>query len=316
MTQTVASWYSADMRTLRSVMFFFAAGVVSMSLSAQIPRDPVVQDQPRANVEFPGGSAELKIPIGTTRVNALMYGAQGAGAHPTVVLLHGFPGNERNLDFAQALRRAGYNALYFNYRGSWGSGGAFSFGGAREDVAAVLAFLRDPANAKRYGIDPNRISLLGHSMGGWLALASLGDDPKTQCAVVLAPWDVGTFGTLLESGRFPPSEVVKALQSYVDPEAGPLRGTTIETLIAEARQNAGAWTLAALAPSLQSKRGFVVVSSQDQAASPDMAHASLETALRGQRWQFHKIDDDHGFSHHRIAIARSIVKWLNANCAK
>jgi pimeloyl-ACP methyl ester carboxylesterase len=287
---------------------------MSISVRAQIPRDPVAHDQPRTNIDSPGGSAELKIPIGSTRVNALLYGAQGPGVHPTVILLHGFPGNERNLDIAQALRRAGYNALYFNYRGSWGSGGAFSFGAAREDVAAVLSFLRTPAIAEKYGVNVRRISLLGHSMGGWLALAGLGDDANTRCAVVLAPWDVGTFGTLLESGRFPASEVVKAMASYVDPEAGPLRGTTIEMLIDEARRNSASWTFGSLASNLRTKRGFVIVSTQDQAASPDMAHAPLETVLRAPAWRFQKIDDDHGFSHHRIAVTRSIIKWLNSNC--
>ncbi|MDO8912512.1 MAG: hypothetical protein Q8N10_08825 [Phenylobacterium sp.] len=32
-------------------------------------------------------------------------------------------GNEKNLDLAQAVRRAGWNAVTFNYRGSWGSPG-------------------------------------------------------------------------------------------------------------------------------------------------------------------------------------------------
>ena len=45
----------------------------------------------------------------------------------TVILLHGFPGNERNLDLAQAIRRSGWNAVFFHYRGAWGSGGVFSF---------------------------------------------------------------------------------------------------------------------------------------------------------------------------------------------
>lgn len=298
----------------RSSCLLFVAALLASSAQAQIPRDPAAQDQPRAHAESPGGSAELKIPIGTTRVNALMYGAQGPGVHPTVVLLHGFPGNERNLDIAQSLRRAGYNALYFNYRGSWGSGGAFSFGTARADVAAVLAFLRKPENAKRYGIDVQRISLLGHSMGGWVALAGLGDDADVQCAIALAPWDVGTFGALLESGRFTAPEVVTAMQGYVDPEAGPLRGTTIETLIAEARRNASAWTFGSLAQNLRAKKGLVIVSTQDQAASPDMAHAPLEAVLRGPNWRFQKIDDDHGFSHHRIAVTRTILQWLKSSC--
>jgi pimeloyl-ACP methyl ester carboxylesterase len=60
-------------------------------------------------------------------MNALVYVAAGAGPHPAVILLHGFPGNERNLDLAQDMRRAGWDVLYFNYRGSWGTLGDFSF---------------------------------------------------------------------------------------------------------------------------------------------------------------------------------------------
>jgi len=300
------------MRRSFSLLFF----VLALSVRGEGPRDPVTQDPARVNADAPGGTAELKIPIGSTRVNALLYAAQGAALHPTVVLLHGFPGNERNLDIAQALRRAGYHAIYFNYRGSWGSGGSFSFGSAREDVLAVLSYLRTPAIAAKYDIDPQRISVLGHSMGGWLALTGLADDAATPCGVALAPWDVGTFGTLLESGRFPAAEVVKSMQSYVDPEAGPLRGTTIETLIAEARKNAADWTFASLAPKLRGKRGLVIVSTKDQAASPDMAHAALETVLKDKGWRFRKLDDDHGFSHNRIAMTRSVIEWLDANCRK
>ena len=37
--------------------------------------------------------------------------AQGAGPHPTIVLLQGFPGNEQNGDLAHIFRRAGWNVL-------------------------------------------------------------------------------------------------------------------------------------------------------------------------------------------------------------
>jgi len=52
------------------------------------------------------------------RTNCFMHPAAGAGPHPTMLLLHGYPGTERNLDSAQALRRAGYSALYVDYRGN------------------------------------------------------------------------------------------------------------------------------------------------------------------------------------------------------
>ena len=69
----------------------------------------------------------LHIPSGGVEINGVAYLAAGAGPHPTVVLLHGLPGNEKNLDLAQAMRRAGWNVITFNYRGSWGSPGTFSF---------------------------------------------------------------------------------------------------------------------------------------------------------------------------------------------
>jgi pimeloyl-ACP methyl ester carboxylesterase len=67
----------------------------------------------------------FQIPSHGAMLNAFVYIAAGVGPHPAVVLLHGFPGNERNLDLAQDMRRAGWDVLYFNYRGSWGSPGDF-----------------------------------------------------------------------------------------------------------------------------------------------------------------------------------------------
>ena len=66
-----------------------------------------------------------------------------------MLLLHGLPGNEQNLDLAQAVRRAGWNVLTLHYRGSWGSPGRFSLAGAGEDVDAAMAFLRQPGKRAR-----------------------------------------------------------------------------------------------------------------------------------------------------------------------
>jgi uncharacterized protein len=40
----------------------------------------------------------MQIPSHGALMNALVYVAAGAGPHPAVILLHGFPGYERNLD--------------------------------------------------------------------------------------------------------------------------------------------------------------------------------------------------------------------------
>jgi acetyl esterase/lipase len=107
----------------------------------------------------------LHIPSHGVLINGLIYQPSGAGPHPTLVICHGLPGNEKNLDLAQAARRAGWNAVAFNYRGSWGSPGVYRFAQNLEDADAVLAYLRDPANSARLGIDTKRIAIAGHSMG-------------------------------------------------------------------------------------------------------------------------------------------------------
>src|SRR5437588_55662 len=84
---------------------------------AAIGSDPPIDSTSRA------GMIAFALPSHGANMNAVLYTAAGSGAHPTVLLLHGFPGNEQNLDLAQAIRRAGWNVLTLHYRGSWGSPG-------------------------------------------------------------------------------------------------------------------------------------------------------------------------------------------------
>lgn len=79
--------------------------------------DPIVNDPPIFDLVHPPRMAAMQLESGDASVNAIVYEAQGPGPHPTVVLLHGYPGNEWNLDLAQAIRRAGWNVVFFHYRG-------------------------------------------------------------------------------------------------------------------------------------------------------------------------------------------------------
>src|SRR4029079_13100657 len=137
---------------MRLLLVTASLAIASSSLSAQqVPR-AIYTDPPRDSAH-PARMEVLHIPSGGVKINGVAYLASGAGAHPTFVFFHGFPGNEKNLDLAQAVRRAGWNAITVNYRGSWGSPGEFRFANNLEDADAVLAFLRDPDNARTLGID-------------------------------------------------------------------------------------------------------------------------------------------------------------------
>ncbi len=119
----------------------------------------------------PAGMAELFIPSGNALLAGFIYKANGTQKHPTLLLLHGYPGNERSLDLAQVVRAHGWNVIFFDYRGSWGSKGKFSFKNCVEDVVNVVSFCSKYQDSLK--IDTSNIVLFGHSMGGWVCLKSL-----------------------------------------------------------------------------------------------------------------------------------------------
>ncbi len=133
----------------------------------------------------------FKFPSHGGLLNAFVYVAAGPGPHPAVVLLHGFPGNERNLDLAQDIRSAGWDVLYFDYRGSWGSPGDFSFSHGIEDTAAAIDYLRSAPMARILRLDPSRIVLIGHSMGGFMAVQAAAADPGIVGVGLISAADVG-----------------------------------------------------------------------------------------------------------------------------
>ena len=272
-----------------------------------VTTDPIARDSP-----FPAQLAELALESGGERLNAILYVAAGPGPHPVVALLHGNPGNERNLDLAQAMRRAGYTVLFFNYRGSWGSGGTFSRTHAIEDVHAALRWVRSASTAARFRTDSTRVALVGHSMGGWLALMAAASDPRVACVGALDARNVGAYGRLLRRDRAADSALVVANDSLSAPGAPYRTAAGGAGLVAEMRANAERWDVTAHAPTL-GRRPILLVSSVFKAdqdslvAALDRAGARRVTAFT---WR-----TDHSFSDRRIALARAAVDWLRISCA-
>lgn len=96
----------------------FAGSLGALSgATAEIPA--AIYTDPTPDAAHPARMQVLHIPSHGETINGIAYVAAGAGEHPAVVLLHGLPGNEKNLDLAQAIRRAGWTVVTFNYRGSW-----------------------------------------------------------------------------------------------------------------------------------------------------------------------------------------------------
>ena len=289
------------MRTYKTAWCLLLLLVLAGSGFAQQLPSAITTDPP-PNKDYPAGVEAPDIVSHGARLNTVFFLAAGAEAHPTVLLLHGFPGNEKNLDLAYMLRRAGWNVLFPNYRGSWGSAGNFSFSNALEDSQAGVDFLRDSANVKKYRIDPKRIVLVGHSMGGFMAAYTAAHDPGVYALCMLAAWNIGpTILRSADNGR---------ADNYKN-SSPRLAGTTPEGLMAEAKSNALKWNYVDYADALKS-RPVLVIESKDRNREDN--HAMLE-ALRtaGNTLVVEKyMETDHSFSDHRIALQAAILEWLQS----
>jgi pimeloyl-ACP methyl ester carboxylesterase len=274
--------------------------------SGDVAVAPAVVTDPPRDAAHPARMESPMIESHGSRMNSVFYLAGGGAPHPTVLLLHGYPGFEQNLDLAQAIRRAGWNVLLPRYRGAWGSEGAFSFSHALEDAAAALAFLRDPDRARRYGVDAHRIALVGHSMGGFTAGWTAAHDPDVAGAALISAWNVGG-----EVSHLPGAKEKEYLAGLDENLAVSLAGCTPAGLLAEARAHVREWDMTGWAAGLQ-PRPVLFVNSDDGNAPDSQA---LARALRqaGDRHvtEVH-LATDHAYSDHRIALASTVVRWLES----
>ncbi|THD64540.1 MAG: alpha/beta fold hydrolase [Phenylobacterium sp.] len=253
---------------------------------------------PPADKANPPRMEVLHIPSGGVEINGVAYLAGGAGAHPTVVLLHGLPGNEKNLDLAQAIRRAGWNCVTFNYRGSWGSPGTFSFRGNLADTRAVLAYVRAPANAAKLQIDTAKLVLAGHSMGGGNTAVVAGGDPGLAGAVMISAANLGLLALA------PPAQRLATARDNMET----LAGVTAESMAQEMSTMADA-SFAKAAPGLAKMPLLVVTSDDGLAAMSDGLVGDLKKRGDTQVTAIHEATD-HSYSGKRIALEAAVISWL------
>lgn len=278
-----------------------ATGVAAAPLPP--PVDLAITTDPARDAAHPAAMYQLAIPSHDAPMFGVFYRASGGEAHPTVVLLHGLPGFEQNGDLAQTIRRAGWNVLIFHYRGDWGSGGTFSFGNCVEDVRAVLDYLRLSENFARLGIDPHRLALIGHSMGGFLAAFTTQHDDAVLGAALISPWNPGVFATN------PSPQLDKQQLEEFRGDLGPLSGASAEALLDEAKKNAAAWDLVAHA-SLWNSRPVLVVEADDFLHADDVAVANSVRKIPSGQITEVAMTTDHSYSDHRIALAATLLGWL------
>ena len=263
------------------------------------------QDPVDIDANYPPGMLESSFISHGAKLNALHYTANGAGPHPTVLLLHGYPGNEKNLDLAQHFRRHGWNVYFFHYRGAWGSEGSFTFVNAAEDVEAALDFLRN--SGPEYRVDPEHIAIVGHSMGGAMTLAGASVDARVQCAITLAAAPIKMISE--------DEAAMAEFQAYSDGLIM-LRDHDGSNVLEQDNAFGLAYPMNEVTAGLKGKKVFLIAAEHDQAVPLEVleSYAALFSADPDISVTTQVYPDDHSFSVHRITLATRITEWLDANC--
>jgi len=285
------------------VLSFFGAAHADEQVR---PIPSTVISDPAPDPVYPPHSAQVLVPSHGLGMNGLFYLAGGAGLHATMVLLHGIPGNEQNLDLAQAVRRAGWNVLTLHYRGAWGSPGVFSINHVLEDADAAVAFVRRADIAGKFGIDTRRIVLGGHSMGGFASAAHARTDADLLGVVLIDAWNAGATGEML--GRASGAERVALCNKEFDDFGNSLHGATPTGIGEEIVTHRADWNYQSWAKGL-TRRPLLVIGASRALGEENSRLAAAVTSAGGKVTAV-TLPSDHSFQDHRIALASEVINWL------
>ena len=279
--------------------------------------DPVSMDPASTDTEFPARSGGWQMDVDGSPVNIWLWHPSGQGPYPTIVLLHGGPGWERNMDLARVLQRAGFNVTAFTHRGFWGSGGFSTPSNGLEDIAAVVDEIRGCADDPEcpIPIDPAKIAYLGHSYGGFRAMLSIMEVQDISCAVVLdtslgpKPTSVELREYVTEHGDIPAEELAWEEQNTA-PNL-PMRIERAGVWSADLLEHADRFDLIGRIDELAKQRLFVLSSElvDNYSILVEALKAQNAEQLRAELWE-----TDHGFNGRRVELAHAMVDYFTNGC--
>jgi len=266
-------------------------------------RDPLEVLEPAPDLH------QLILELDGERRFGVVFSAGGKGGlRPTLLLLHGFPGNERNFDLAHAIRRLGWNVMIFHYRGTWGSDGIFTFENALGDIKVALEYLRSEKARQTFQVDPERLFIGGNSFGGFAAILAAQEDPEIKGCIALSVYDLGRMGGLIQQDPEAEADMMAMFASCVIPTIG----GSEEALRQEVLKHQADWDISGKAALLKDRPVLLMAGTRDVDGPQEVHYEPLKAALEtaGALLEAHLLESDHGFQNKRVEVACRIGRYL------
>lgn len=246
------------------------------------------------------------------KIHGLFYKAFGVGPFPTVILCQGFPGGDKDLfGLGQKLMKEGFNALAFNYRGTWGSGSMFTVANSLEDVMAAIRYVKSRVAVREFNVDPSNIALIGYSFGGGIALLGSLGDSAIRRLVCIAGGNFGEVARMMQQS----AEFKRALEEDIDQgiSVSGFKAPKAKELVAEMLAGKDKYDLVRYAETLSQKAILLIGGWRDQANIVEHHLLPLFRALQkhgAKLAQVEIFDTDHSFTDVRDQLAKKIISWL------
>jgi len=248
------------------------------------------------------------------KLDAKFYPVKKTEKVPTVILLHGFPGNQSSpLGLAEKLNGAGFNILVFNYQGSYLSEGNFSFDNCIDNAGAALNFLLDPGNQVQFKIDTSRIIVCGYSFGGTIAIESAIYNYKIKNIISIANDDHSVSLKKVAADSVYRKGYVQFIAKSFEP-AGPFRGD-LKTQMELYLQNIDRYDLVKNAESLKTKKILFIVGWQDKTSFLEVNTLPLYRKLQqlyAENISIKGFESDHRFNNVIDDLTDAITEWIKS----
>jgi len=286
------------MKMLKVVLLFILTGS-SLQLVSQV--NPV-------SIDLRNNSIKL---------DAKFYPADASEKVPTVILLHGFPGNQTSpLGLAEKLNSAGFNILVFNYQGSYLSEGNFSFDNCIENVGAAFNFLTEPGNQTRFKIDTSRIVVCGYSFGGNIAIESAMHNDKIRNVISIGNGDHSVALKKVATDSTFRKGYTQFIAKSFGPE-GPFRGD-LKAQMEIYLQNIDRYDLVKNAEKLINKKVLFIVGWLDKTSFLEVNTLPLYRKLQqlnAEHVSIKGFESDHQFGNVADDLAATITGWIKLSLA-
>jgi carboxymethylenebutenolidase len=205
----------------RRVLLFGAVALPATSVGAQdLQQDAKMAVQRQS---FTSGGRSIAVEVFDTGL---------PGRRPAVLMLHGADGLSSNTQYrsgARAMAAAGYRVLLVHYLERTGERRA-SFGTVFQNFLPWMETVRDAVAwaADRDDVNPERIGVVGISLGAALGLAVAGTEPRIKALVdYFGPLPQGV---IVSGARLPPTLI---LHGGADPIVPVANAYAIESLLQE-----------------------------------------------------------------------------------